>query len=269
MGAKVLFDSELNTDSQVPLYYQLVVIIKRYITSGVLKPGDLLPSELELCEKLNISRSTVRQAFAALETEGLVLRQRGKGTFVSTPKLKRSLNNLYSFTAEMNELGLTPESETLAFERIYPTGDLIARLRLKSTDYVFKMVRLRKADGEPLMLETIFVPEKFCPGLTKEMISSHSLYQTIEHASGAKPARAVESYETTIIDKNEAALLHTRPGSCAFFVQRISENEAGDVFELALILVRGDRCKYEVELQPNAVSIQRKFHQNNDDTIKF
>ena len=69
----------------------------------------------------------------------------------------------------------------------------------------------------------------------------------------------MESYEATVIDKNEAELLHTRPGSGAFFVQRISENEAGDIFELALILVRGDRCRYEIELEPDNVSVQRKF----------
>ncbi len=259
MNSNLILENKLDVTSDVPLYYQLVVIIKQTITSGGLKPGDLLPSEMELCEKLSISRTTVRQAFAALESEGLVLRQRGKGTFVSEPKLKRSLNTLYSFSAEMDLLGFSSESETLAFEVIDPTQDLIGRLRLKTDEKIFKMVRLRKANGQPLMLETVFVPMRICPQLTRNDIDNHSLYKSISEYTGHKPLRAIETYEATIIDRNEAALLDTRAGSCAFFVQRISENEAGEIFELALMLVRGDRCKYEVELKRDNVSILRRL----------
>lgn len=225
----------------------------------MLKPGDMLPSELELCERYGISRSTVRQAFAALESEGMVVRQRGKGTFVSEPKLNRKLANLYGFTAEMNRLGLQPESEILGFELVVPAGDIFSRLKLDYGERAFKIVRLRSANGAPLMLETVFIPEKICPVLTRDMLVHNSLYETIEKYSGARAVRAVETYEATVIDKNEADLLKSRPGSAAFFVQRLSENEAGDIFELALILVCGDRCRYEIELEPDNVSVQRRF----------
>ena len=73
----------LSLDSEIPLYSQLMGIIKRSITSGALKVGDLLPSEAELCRSYDISRNTVRQAIGALEEEGFVVRKRGKGTFVT------------------------------------------------------------------------------------------------------------------------------------------------------------------------------------------
>lgn len=211
MQADVIFESELDVNSQVPLYYQLVVIIKRNITGGVLKPGDLLPSELELCDRFGISRSTVRQAFSALEAEGLVLRQRGKGTFVSRPKLKRSLNNLYSFSAEMQGMGLTPASEILAFETIRPTADLVARLHIPEEEQVFKIVRLRRANDEPLMIETVFIPKHICPELNREILASHSLYKTIRERTGMKVARAVESYEATLMVKTrQSCCMHCR-----------------------------------------------------------
>jgi len=255
----LILENQLQVDSNVPLYYQLMVIIKRYITGGVLRPGDILPSEMELCEKFSISRTTVRQAFAALESEGLVVRQRGKGTFVSAPKLKRSLNTLYSFSAEMDLMGFSSQSDTLAFEVVQPTPDLTRRLQLERGENVYKMVRLRKANGEPLMLETVFVPMHICPSLTRQDLENHSLYKTIQRDTGLKPVRATETYEVTILDKNEAALLNSRAGSCAFFVQRVSENQAGEIFELAIMLVRGDRCKYEVELKRDNVSISRRL----------
>lgn len=252
----------LDASSDVALYSQLVAIIKEDIASGVLKVGDLLPPELTLCERYCISRSTVRQALSALEVEGLVERCRGKGTFVTQPKLKRGLKNLYSFSAEMRRMGLTPKSTLLAFELAPATDELVYRLGLKPGEKVFKIVRLRRANGEPLMLETVFVPERICPGLTGEVLKNHTLYKTIEQQTGMQPARAKESYEVTLIDENEAELLGTQPGSPAFFVQRISENTAGDIFELAIMLVRGDRCRYEVELEGENMSMLRKFDAN-------
>ena len=250
---------ELNTQSDVPLYLQLLDIFKKKIASGQLQPGDILPSELELCSVLSVSRTTVRQTFAALETEGLVERKRGRGTFVSYPKLTRRLSTLYSFSAEMEKMGFDHESETLDFETIRPGPDLMKRLKLENGEQVFKMVRLRKANGEPLMIETVFVPVKICPTLSKNVLDSHSLYSTISQYAGHRPLKAIETYEVTTIDKNEAAVLKTRAGSGAFFVQRISENDAGEVFELVLMLVRGDRCKYEVELKRDNVTFSRRL----------
>ena len=80
-----VFKNKLSLESEIPLYAQLMGIIQRTITSGALKVGDLLPSETELCKEFDVSRNTVRQAIGALEEEGLVVRKRGKGTFVTDP----------------------------------------------------------------------------------------------------------------------------------------------------------------------------------------
>ncbi|MEI6102068.1 MAG: GntR family transcriptional regulator, partial [Eubacteriales bacterium] len=225
MGREVIFKNELDLESGVPLYYQLMTLIKRYIISGVLNQGDLLPSESELCEWFNISRTTVRQAFASLEKEGLVERRRGKGTFVSVPKLRRSLNTLYSFSSEMNQLGLVADSEILSLEIVKPTPDLFKHFAFKPGEdsRVYKIVRRRSANGEPLMMETLFIPIKFCAGLTKEMLQNVSLYKTIGEKAGIKPVRAVETYDATTIDKTQAKLLNCAPGTCAFFVTRVSQ----------------------------------------------
>lgn len=117
----LILNAKLSLDSDVPLYNQLVAIIKRHISAGILVPGDLLPSESELCKALSISRSTVRQAIGALESEGLVVRRQGKGTFVAEPKVHRKTERVYSFTAEMTAMGLTPSSDLIEFTVITPT----------------------------------------------------------------------------------------------------------------------------------------------------
>ena len=109
MEPNAILSESLSLSSDIPLYAQLVGIIKRSISSGALAIGDLLPSEAELCRALNVSRNTVRQAIGELEDEGLVVRKRGKGTFVADPNTNRR-GVRYSFTTEVSSLGKTPSS---------------------------------------------------------------------------------------------------------------------------------------------------------------
>ena len=97
MEPNAILSESLSLSSDIPLYAQLVGIIKRNISTGVLAVGALLPSEAELCRCLSISRNTVRQAIGELEDEGLVVRKRGRGTFVADPATNRR-GVRYSFT---------------------------------------------------------------------------------------------------------------------------------------------------------------------------
>lgn len=260
MDKNPVLQSHLAEDIDVPLYYQLVGIIKRNITGGILKPGDLLPSEAEICEIYRVSRSTVRQAFSALEAEGLIFRRRGKGTYISNQKLKRRLDNLYSFSNDMIQQGLTPRSKMLNFEKLSPSIDLVKGLSLAGDfEKVYKIVRIRIADEEPLLLETTFVPVKYCPFLEKEMLENDSLYRILREQATLNPFYAVETYEPVIIKKNEAKILNCKPGMCGYFVERTSYLETGEVFELTQSLVRGDRCRFEVELYKDIVNFSRKI----------
>ena len=135
----------LSLDSDIPLYSQLVSIVKRNISAGTLSTGDLLPSESELCKCFDLSRSTVRQAIGALESEGLVVRKQGRGTFVAEPKVRRRTENVYSFTSEISSMGLTPSSTLIDFEVIEPTPDIVKVFDLSNSDskvYRFSRIRL-------------------------------------------------------------------------------------------------------------------------------
>ena len=107
MEQNSILHTTLSLDSDIPLYAQLVGIIKRSISTGALPVGALLPSEAELCRCLSISRNTVRQAIGELEDEGLVVRKRGRGTFVADPATNRR-GVRYSFTTEVSSMGKSP-----------------------------------------------------------------------------------------------------------------------------------------------------------------
>ncbi len=158
MSEQHILDSKLSLDSDIPLYAQLVGIIKRHISSGALQTGELLPSESELCRALDISRNTVRQAIGELEEEGLVVRKRGKGTFVVDPNsYHRGVR--YSFTTEVSSLGKYPSSTLVDFGIIRPDSSICKKMDLQEGTSVYCFTRVRNVDGRPLILETSYYPQ--------------------------------------------------------------------------------------------------------------
>lgn len=249
--------SALSLDSDIPLYSQLVSIVKRNISAGTIGPGELLPSEAELCKTFDVSRSTVRQAIGSLEAEGLVVRKQGRGTFVAEPKMRRKTENVYSFTSEISSMGLTPSSTLVEFEVITPTPDIVKVLELNSPDTeVYRFTRIRNVNGEPLILETSFYPQYIYPKLTRELLQTHSFYSLL-YEVGIAPSSAVDSYEAVILGRAEAELLDCKPGSSAFYVQRRTRTETGMIYEYTQSMIRADRVTLDVYLHKDGVSFSR------------
>lgn len=260
MNGNFILDSKLSQKSSVPLYYQLASIIKRGIKANILKPGDQIPTEMEICEKFNISRSTVRRAIRNLEKEGLVYKKQGKGSFIAEPKLRRNLSNVYSFTSDMKKQGLKPSSEILEFKREEASIDLQKNLRLENSNTeTFKIIRLRLANDQPLLIETTYIPVHLCPTISIEELKTGSLYKFLDSEMGIKPHRALETYEPISIEPKEANLLKCLPGTNGYFVERIAYLETGEIFELTQSIARGDKCIFQVELKEDEVNFTRKI----------
>ena len=255
MEHNAILDSRLSLSSNIPLYAQLVGIIKREISSGALKIGDLLPSEAELCRALDISRNTARQAIGELEDEGLVVRKRGKGTFVADPNSNRR-GVRYSFTTEVSSLGKTPSSTLVDFGVVIPTRAICQRMDLQEGTHVYCFTRIRNVDGEPLILETSYYPQYIYPNLTREMVQTHSFYSLLYHV-GITPFSAEDSYESVILDAPRASLLGVEPGSCAFYHQRRTRTEDGRIYEYTCSYIRADRVTLDVHMQKNSMSFNR------------
>lgn len=252
----------LSEESTIPLYFQLLTLIKRQIQAGILKPGDLVPSESQLCSHYNVSRSTVRQALNQLVEENLIVRRRGKGSFIANQKLQRSLNHLYSFSEDMLTMGLVPSSKVLEKAMIEGPEEVVDTLNLPSGQTkVFKIRRLRMANNEPLLLETTYIPLYMCPEIVNEDFSATSLYVILRSKYHLDLYRAVETYEPVRLNKETAALLNCTAQVNAFRIQRIGYLDSGIAFELTYSIARGDKCLFKVELQANKnkVSFSRQI----------
>jgi len=247
-------------EGNVPLYQQLKNILKGQMLSGVLKPGDQIPSESELCRIYGVSRITVRQAVRSLVDEGFLYRKQGKGTFVASPKLRRRLPKLYSFSEDMMELGLRPSSKLLEQTVIEVDEELAELLRLPSANrQVNKLVRVRMANDEPILIERTLVPVYLCPDLWKEDLERGSLYAILREKYGLLLDHAYETYEVGKVRKDEARSLGCRVGSPAFIIERFTYLRNEVPVELTRSVARGDRLRFTVKLVADQAQIRREI----------
>src|SRR6186997_3710503 len=137
--------------------------------------GEAIPSERQLSAEFGVSRLTVRAALDNLVREGLLVRRRGSGTFVSEPKIAQELT-MTSFTEDMRRRGMEPGSRTLGLE-IVPAGARLGRfLHVSPSEPIVVAKRLRLADSESMAIETLHVREALVPGLSAADLDGRSFY---------------------------------------------------------------------------------------------
>lgn len=247
-----IWQETLRIDDKTPLYQQLENIILRYIKEHNLKPGDLLPPEVEFCLRYQLSRSTVRQAFKQLEVKGLIIRRRGLGSFVAEPKISRNLGYLYSFTSQLTDMGYQTSSQVLRFEDTVLQEDVASMLGVAPGTPIYDIERLRLANGQPMLLENTLVIKSFSPPLAAQALEKGSLYQILKD-SGLKIASAIESYEPMIMDKKTQRLLQCESNPCAFLIRRKSYTHDNQLFEYTRSIMPGQRSRLELTLLEDSI----------------
>ena len=238
--------------SPVPLYHQVHNAILHAIRSGVVQPGDALPTEAELCEAFGVSRITVRQALADLERLGLVDRVVGKGTFVRTrPRPIEALGRLSGFGEQARAAGVAAGYLVLAAGEAALPDEVAERLGVTdATGFVVERVLL--ADGAPAGSHASTLPlwlaRRLEPSaLTPAALAHGSLYAAVE-AGGARLHRAVEWLEPALAGEAQAARLGLEPGSLVQRVRRLVHDDQNRPVLFEVDTYRPDVFTYRVEL---------------------
>lgn len=233
----------INKNSPVPIYHQLEEYIKQQIENGFLKEEEVIPSEREFAERFQISRMTVRQAINNLVADGYLNRKKGRGTFVSKKKVEQELQGMTSFTEDMLSRGMKPSSKLLSFKIIQADKKTALDLKINENDPIYKIKRIRLADGAPMALETAYIPVNIVPGLTEEN-SNLSLYQYIEENLSLSISEATQEIEASIADVHTAEPLGIEEGEPILFIVRIAYLQDGTPFELVKSSFRADRYRF-------------------------
>jgi GntR family transcriptional regulator len=212
-----------------------------------LQVGDSIPAERVLSHDLGVSRLTLRAALDELVREGRLTRRRGSGTFVAEPKVAKGMT-ITSFSDDMRLRGLTPGSQTLEFRTI-PAGARLGRiLHVSPSEPVLSVKRLRLADGEPMAVELLHVPESLFPGLTARDLEESSFYDMMVSRYGIEIVGGTQTVEPTVTGEEESHLLGVPLHSPALLFERITHSAAGETVEYTSSIYRGDRYRIVSEL---------------------
>jgi GntR family transcriptional regulator len=238
----------LDTTSPVPLYYQLVQMIRDLIERGDLKPGDTFWTEQELSHIYGVSRTTVRMATRELSQEGLVVIKQGKRTYISKPKISRGFPGLTSFTEDMKKRGIVPGSRLVAHNVLPPAPEVRANLRLKGNEKAIQLKREMLADGEVIGFHIVYLPQDLWMKLqiVPSFLNNRSLYKALEEKGGIRLAEADETIEVGFADQEIAKILGLKKGDPILMMNRLAYDVNGTPVEYAINIYRADRYKYQI-----------------------
>lgn len=239
----------LDKGSPTPVYIQIQEELKRWIEQEEYLVGTAIPPERELTELFGVSRMTVRHAVTMLVNEGLLQREKGRGTFVAVPKIKveKPLTGLTGFTEDMRSRGLIPSSRLIGFESVFPEADIAKELHIGTDEKVFRVERIRYADAIPMAIEQSYLPASLLPGM-KENQLHRSLYTLIEQEWGLSINHAIQRIEAALVKKEDAKLLQIDAASAVLKINRIGYLSDETPFEAVRSVYRADRYTFTVDM---------------------
>jgi GntR family transcriptional regulator len=243
-----MINGALNPASRLPLYQQLYEVLEARIRSGEWKPGDMIPAETELISRYEVSRITVRKVLDMLVTEGLLVRQRGRGSFVSQPKLEHGTTRIVSFTDDMRQRGLTPGTKII-FKGLVPAPRAIAQaLSVPEGEELARIDRLRLADGVPMCVEESFLIHRYLPGILRHDLARNSLREIKQASYGIRWSRARQTIQAVPAAAEIARLLSIRSGAPLLYFERVTYSQDAVAVEYLKIYYRADRYIIHNEL---------------------
>jgi GntR family transcriptional regulator len=227
--------------SKLPFYHQLYEILRGRIVRGDWLPGQMIPAESEIVQLYKVSRITARQALDELVQDGLIYRERGRGTFVAQPTFEKTMMHIFSFTDDMAQRGLKPKTKVLSKELVPAPEEIAERIGVLPMEELVRFERLRMAGDEPLSIEESFLIHRRCPGILNHDFAQESLREVLNRDYGIRWSRAAQHIRSILAPPHTADLLGVKAKSALLLVERVSYDEQNDPGEFLRIMYRGDR----------------------------
>jgi GntR family transcriptional regulator len=235
-----------------PLYQQIKGLILQSLQSGEWKPGEAIPSEMELAARFRVSQGTVRKAIDELAAENLVLRRQGKGTFVAThaeQHVRYRFLKLVPDSGDRDSEG-PAHRDVLECRRVRASAEIARGLALRTGDPVVQVRRVLSFGGVPTILEDLWLPGNTFKGLTAEQMAGYQgpTYAMFELEFGVRMVRAEEKIRAVVADAQQGELLGVPAGAPLLSVERLSYTYNDVPMELRRGLYRTDTHHYRNEL---------------------
>ncbi len=245
---KLFQNAHIDKNSYIPIYAQLIKLIKYMINTKKIKEHQKLPTEEMLCHIYKISRTSVRQALQELVTNGYIYRLHGKGSFVKNSQIKQDLAHFYSFTEEMKRLGKIPSSKIFSFKKELCTQFIQNKFLSSHEKEMYVIIRLRLADSQPMYYEISYLPATRFLGLKRIYFQNTSMYEVFFHRYNIELVKAEESFSAEYMPKQALIALGISKRTPGIRQERIAYDIRG-VVEYTCSFVPGDRFVYRVILK--------------------
>ncbi|MEA4882990.1 MAG: GntR family transcriptional regulator [Clostridia bacterium] len=237
----------LNRRTSIPLYVQIKEQLAGAIRSGKWQPGDRVPSGPELSDEYGVSVMTVRQAIGELVNEGVLVSERGRGTYVARQKLSTRLPYFIGFTTEMKLRGYEPKTLIIGKGVTDANADIAARLAIPDGSRVVWYDRLRLADGEPICYETSYFSYGRFPDFPFPEGEYVSSYYIFEKEYGVQVVRAEQAFHAVKATAKQSKILQIPPESPVLLLVSTEFDGEDSPVQFTLGAYRGDRYNIMVE----------------------
>jgi GntR family transcriptional regulator len=235
-----LVAARVTQDAPIPVYIQISEAIRHLVREIPLPAGTPFPPERVMCERVGVSKMTLRQAYGLLEREGLIRCRRGVGTFVAPSRVDKNLPEMRSFTEEMNARGKVASSKVLSFRLVKPTPGAQEFFGLTEGQSVYEIQRLRMGDDVPVALENIVLPVDLFPNLDRFDLSNQSVYRVLEDHYKIQLGWCNQEVSAVSPDKLHRKLLDIKTPVPLLVFKRRSYAITDVPIELATTAYRGD-----------------------------
>lgn len=236
----------LEENGNIPFYQQIRLDLQAMMQSEIIKPGDLLPSEVELAQAYQVSRQTVRQAVGELVAQQLLDRKPGHGTTVLAGQNRVKFFLDQSFTKAMAEIGLQPRSEILRKKKTTIDNNAPTTLHVEKGSSALELVRLRFADDQPIGVQYTTIVTKFCPDLHSNDFETGSLYEHLLSRYKLPISRIDHVVNAVVADPWHVNLLKVIKYSPLLLVHTTAYLENGGPIEASTSYYRADRYEFSV-----------------------
>jgi len=239
----------IDHNSPIPYYVQVIDALKERISQDEWQVGDQLPAEQELCAMYDVSRTVVRQALQSLTQEGLIVRRKGRGSYLAEPKIRESLaERLTGFYEDMASQGYPPVSQVLKQQIVPASAKVASYLELPAETSVLEIERLRFVQDEPLVLVTTYLPASLCAELLSLDLTHQSLYALLLDCCNVTITHGRRLLQAVQANEYEANLLGVKKSFPLLMLDSVSYMGGGTPVEYYHALHRSDRVHFEVNL---------------------
>lgn len=234
----------------VPKYYQIYDELLKEIRSGKFKEYDRFYSDTELVEKFEVSRGTIREAVKLLIQQGYLVREQGKGTFVTKPKIEQDSDRLMGFTELMIKNDIKPSAKVIEKEIVGAPENLINLMQLGDKNKLVRIVRVRFGNDQPLIIERSYFVYRYFKPIYEMDLQSNSIFELLYKHTDTRLGEARQHITATSAGQSEVELLNVDPGAPLLLMKRLIKTKEGDYFQYSEDVYRSDRINFTTTTKP-------------------